>query len=161
VDWEIFRPALERIDQKVRKSAAGCKPTCRVLMFKLLILQRLYGLSDERLEYQVRDRLSFMRFLGLGLDGKVPDARTVWAFREALEDASVGGRFVRVAQIGCWQMLAGAGRYCCLRLHSKNSPSKTSVEFNARVLPDRPLITKDLRDRLLPMCHARMPSSGI
>jgi len=58
VDWEIFRPDLERIDQKVRKSAAGCKPTCRVLMFKLLILQRLYGLSDERLEYQVRDRFS-------------------------------------------------------------------------------------------------------
>jgi len=85
VDWEIFRPDLERIDQKVRKSAAGCKPTCRVLMFKLLILQRLYGLSDERLEYQVRDRLSFMRFLGLGLAEKVPDARTVWAFREALK----------------------------------------------------------------------------
>jgi len=85
VDWEIFRPDLERIDQKVRKSAAGCKPTCRVLMFKLLILQRLYGLSDERLEYQVRDRLSFMRFLKLGLDGKIPDARTVWAFREALK----------------------------------------------------------------------------
>jgi len=58
MDWESFRPDLKRIDQKVRKSAAGCKPTCRVLMFKLLILQRLYGLSDERLEYQVRDRLS-------------------------------------------------------------------------------------------------------
>ena len=54
-------------------------------MFKLLILQRLYGLSDERLEYQVRDRLSFMRFLGLDLAEKVPDARTVWAFREALK----------------------------------------------------------------------------
>ena len=98
VDWEIFRPALERIDQKVRKSAAGCKPTCRVLMFKLLILQRLYGLSDERLEYQVRDRLSFMRFLGLDLAEKVPDARTVWAFREALEDASARGGFVRATQ---------------------------------------------------------------
>ena len=85
LDWDIFRPDLERIDQKVRKSAAGCKPTCRVLIFKLLILQRLYGLSDERLEYQVRDCLSFMRFLGLGLDGKIPDARTVWAFREALK----------------------------------------------------------------------------
>ena len=85
VDWEIFRPDLERIDQKVRKNAAGCKPTCRVLMFKLLILQRLYGLSDERLEYQVRDRLSFMRFLNLDLAEKVPDARTVWAFREALK----------------------------------------------------------------------------
>ena len=48
VDWEIFRPDLERIDQKVRKSAAGCKPTCRVLMFKLLILQRLYGKKGGR-----------------------------------------------------------------------------------------------------------------
>ena len=86
IDWEIFRSDLERIDQKTRKSAAGCKPTCRVLMFKLLILQRLHGLSDERLEYQVRDRLSFMRFLGLELAGKVPDARTVWAFRESLKE---------------------------------------------------------------------------
>lgn len=86
VDWELFRSVLERIDQKARKSAAGCKATDRVLMFKLLILQRLHGLSDERLEYQVKDRLSFMRFLGLELSGKVPDARTVWAFREALKE---------------------------------------------------------------------------
>jgi len=100
VDWEVFRPDLERIDQKVRKSAAGCKPTCRVLMFKLLILQRLYGLSDERLEYQVRDRLSFMRFLGLDLAEKVPDARTVWAFREAIEDTSSRRGFVCAAQSG-------------------------------------------------------------
>ena len=70
VDWEIFRPDLERIDQKVRKSAAGCKPTCRVLMFKLLILQRLYGLSDERLEYQVRDRLSLYTVSGARPRGK-------------------------------------------------------------------------------------------
>jgi hypothetical protein len=54
-------------------------------MFKLLILQRLHNLSDERLQYQVTDRLSFMRFLGLKLSGDVPDARTVWAFREALK----------------------------------------------------------------------------
>lgn len=86
IDWEIFRKDLERMDQKTRKSAAGCKPTDRVLMFKLLILQRLHGLSDERLEYQVKDRLSFMRFLGLELSGKVPDARTVWAFRESLKE---------------------------------------------------------------------------
>ena len=50
IDWEIFRPILQRIDAKHRKSAAGRKPTCRVLMFKLLILQRLHGLSDERLQ---------------------------------------------------------------------------------------------------------------
>lgn len=85
IDWEIFRSILERIDAKERKSAAGRKSTCRILMFKLLILQRLHNLADERLQYQVTDRLSFMRFLGLELSGDVPDARTVWAFREALK----------------------------------------------------------------------------
>jgi len=86
IDWEIFRPILERLDPTQRKSAAGRKPTCRLLMFKLLILQRLNNLSDERLQYQVSDRLSFMRFLGLELAGTVPDARTVWTFREALKE---------------------------------------------------------------------------
>lgn len=84
-DWEIFRPILARIDAKARKSVAGRKPTCRVRMFKLLVLQRLNNLSDERLQYRVTDRLSFMRFLDLELCGDVPDARTVWAFREALK----------------------------------------------------------------------------
>lgn len=86
IDWEIFRPILARIDSKARKTAAGRRPTCRVLMFKLLILQRLHNLSDERLQYQVSDRLSFMRFLGLELSGNVPDARTVWTFRESLKE---------------------------------------------------------------------------
>lgn len=86
IDWEMFRPILEHIGPTERKSAAGRKPTCRILMFKMLILQRLNNLSDERLQYQVSDRLSFMRFLGLELAGNVPDARTVWAFREALKE---------------------------------------------------------------------------
>jgi|GEM_PF-2903665 len=85
IDWELFRPLLDRIDIKERKNTSGRKPTCRILMFKLLILQRLHNLSDERLQYPVSDRLSFMRFLGLELSGNVPDARTVWAFREALK----------------------------------------------------------------------------
>jgi len=63
IDWEMFRAELERIDHKERKSAAGRKPMDRVVMFKMLILQNLYGLSDEALEYQVSDRLTFMRFL--------------------------------------------------------------------------------------------------
>lgn len=89
IDWEIFRPILERMDDKVRKSNAGRKPTCRILMFKMLVLQRLHGLSDERLQYQVTDRLSFMRFLGVELAGNVPDARTVWAFRESLKEGGL------------------------------------------------------------------------
>lgn len=105
IDWEIFRPILLRIDAKVRKSTAGRKPTCRILMFKMLILQRLHGLSDERLQYQVTDRLSFMRFLGVELAGNVPDARTVWAFREALKehqlaDALFGRLNLALAELG-------------------------------------------------------------
>lgn len=86
INWEIFRPVLAKIDTKKRKSNAGRKPTERILMFKLLILQRMNNLSDERLEFQVADRLSFMRFLGLDLGASVPDARTVWAFREELKE---------------------------------------------------------------------------
>ncbi len=105
IDWEIFRPILARIDPTERKSAAGRKPTCRILMFKLLILQRLNNLSDERLQYQVSDRLSFMRFLGLELAGNIPDARTVWAFCEALKERQlVDALFERLNQV-----LAGLG----------------------------------------------------
>ena len=86
IGWELFRPIIERMDAKARKSLAGRKPTDRVLMFKVIILQRLHNLADEKLEFQIKDRLSFMRFLGLELAGNVPDARTVWAFREELKE---------------------------------------------------------------------------
>ena len=56
-----------------------------IVMFKMLILQQLYNISDEDLEYQVNDRLSFMRFLGLTLVESVPDACTVWLFRHQLK----------------------------------------------------------------------------
>ena len=70
----------------------GRKPIDRVVMFKMLVLQNLYGLSDEALEYQVSDRLTFMRFLGIDLAGTVPDAKTVWLFRERLREAKVFDR---------------------------------------------------------------------
>src|SRR6266576_850175 len=60
-------------------------------MFKVLILQASRSLSDERTEYLIRDRLSFMRFLRLGLADTVPDANTIWTFREALTRAQVAG----------------------------------------------------------------------
>lgn len=83
IDWELFRPLLERIHDKPRKSKAGRKPIDVIVMFKLLVLQQLYN-SDEELEYQVSDRLSFMQFLGFGLADDVPDATTVWLFRQQL-----------------------------------------------------------------------------
>jgi IS5 family transposase len=92
IPWEEFRPqlvaALEkaglRATAETRKSAAGRKPLDAIVMFKVLILQSLYNLSDDNAEYMIRDRLSFMRFLGLGLEGTVPDAKTIWLYREAL-----------------------------------------------------------------------------
>jgi IS5 family transposase len=92
VPWDEFRPALERVWRKPaaeRKSRAGRKPMDAVLMFKTLVLSALYNLSDDQIEYQVRDRLSFMRFLGLGLGDRVPDAKTVWLYREALAQAGM------------------------------------------------------------------------
>ena len=58
-------------------------------MFKILILQRIYNLSDDQTEYQINDRMSFMRFLGLGLEDRVPDAKTIWLFRDTLTKADV------------------------------------------------------------------------
>ena len=74
------------------RSRGGRPPFDHVLMFKVLILQSSHNLSDERTEYLIRDRLSFMRFLGLGLADTVPDANTIWGFREALTRARISGK---------------------------------------------------------------------
>ena len=89
VDWKLFRPLLEVVRDKERKSSAGRKPFDVMLMFKVLVLQSLYNLSDEQAEFQIRDRLSFMRFLDLSLGDDVPDAKTIWLFREQLTEAGV------------------------------------------------------------------------
>jgi IS5 family transposase len=89
VPWESFRDTLETIRDKPRKSNAGRKPFDVILMFKMLVLQSLYNLSDDQLEQQVLDRLSFMRFLGLDLGDAVPDAKTIWLFREQLKEAGL------------------------------------------------------------------------
>jgi IS5 family transposase len=92
VPFESFRAEIEavvRLAPEERKSNAGRKPFDAVLMFKVLVLQALYNLADEQVEYLIRDRLSFMRFLGLGLEDTVPDATTVWLFREALAKAGL------------------------------------------------------------------------
>ena len=87
IPWEDFRSRLEatwRKPPEERKSNAGSKPWDAVLMFKAIILCALYNLSDDQLEYQIRDRFSLVRFLGLDFEDKVPDAKTVWLYREQL-----------------------------------------------------------------------------
>jgi len=89
IDWELFRPSIESVFEKERKSNAGAKGFDKVMLFKCLILQSLYNLSDDALEFQILDRLSFTRFLGIGIGQKVPDATTIWRFREELASAGV------------------------------------------------------------------------
>src|SRR3954465_1998365 len=92
VPWEDFRARLSAVWRKPeeeRKNAAGRKPWDEIIIFKTLVLQALYNLSDDQVEYQIRDRLSFMRFLGLGLADRVPDATTVWLYREKLAQAGL------------------------------------------------------------------------
>lgn len=84
VGWEAFRPLLDAALQRSTREKGGRPPHDAVLMFRILVLQALYNLSDEQTEYQILDRLSFMRFLGLELHDVVPDARTIWLFREQL-----------------------------------------------------------------------------
>ena len=85
VDFNVFRPTLEEaLVNRNRKNNAGRKPLDPVFVFKVLVLQRLYGLSDEQTEYQIVDRLSFRSFLGIRTFSDVPDARTLWKYRDIL-----------------------------------------------------------------------------
>ncbi len=86
VNFEMFRELLEKRLIQSFKGKGGRPPYDYVLMFKILILQRYYNLSDEQTEYQINDRMSFMRFLDLTLADDVPDSRTIWVFSERLTD---------------------------------------------------------------------------
>jgi IS5 family transposase len=89
IPWENFRPQLQTIHHKPHKSNSGRKPIDVILMFKILVLQRYFNISDTQVEYQINDRISFMKFLGLGIEDRVPDATTIWLFREQLVKAGI------------------------------------------------------------------------
>jgi len=86
IDFELFRDLLEDNLTKLAKGKGGRPPYDYVLMFKILILQRYYNLSDDQVEYQINDRMSFMRFLDLTIADDIPDSKTVWCFREQVTD---------------------------------------------------------------------------
>ena len=87
MDFEAFRPELVAALSYSNGSQGGRPPFDPVMMFKILVIQAANNLSDERAEFLINDRLSFMRFLGLSLSDRVPDARTIWLFRERLTKA--------------------------------------------------------------------------
>lgn len=85
IDFEQFRNILEPVFENTgKKSNAGRKPIDPVFMFRVLFLQRLYGLSDAQIEYHIKDRTSFRDFLGIQSVDDVPDGKTVWKYKDAL-----------------------------------------------------------------------------
>jgi len=97
IDFEFFRKPLRKFFAKNTDPVKGGRPPYDyVLMFKILILQRYYNLSDDNTEYAILDRLSFMRFLGLGINQPVPDAKTIWLFRDKLTAGGMVDKLFRL-----------------------------------------------------------------
>ena len=86
INWKVFESAINEpfIKSDLAKSKGGRPSFCKLMLFKALIIQSLYNLSDEQLEYQILDRTSFKKFLGLNKSDRVSDSRTFWHFREQL-----------------------------------------------------------------------------
>ena len=89
INWEGFRGLLTKGIKKEARGPGGRPPFDYVMMFKILILQRLYNMADDQTEFQINDRLSFRRYLKLELHDTIPDAKTIWNFREELKKANV------------------------------------------------------------------------
>ena len=89
IKWDIFSADLHSFRKSLKSYDTGRPPFDPMLMFKILILQSLYKLSDEVMEFMIRDRLSFMHFLDLSLGDRVPDAKTIWFFRNELSKADI------------------------------------------------------------------------
>jgi IS5 family transposase len=84
IHWEQFRSIITKALDKEAQGPGGRPAYDPILMFKILILQRFYNLSDDQTEFQILDRFSFMRFLDLTVNDRVPDSKTIWLFREQL-----------------------------------------------------------------------------
>ena len=89
INWEDLRGILTRALKKEAQGPGGRPPFDYVMMFKILVLQKLNNIADDKTEFLIKDRLSFQRFLGLKLYDRVPDAKTIWHFREELNKASI------------------------------------------------------------------------
>ena len=89
IKWELFRPILEKAYANEPKGPGGRPAFDRLLMFKIVMLQKWYHIADDMTEYVINDRLSFQRFLGMDLNDKVPDAKTIWAYKERLKETNV------------------------------------------------------------------------
>lgn len=110
IPWEMFRKELRSVREITDPKRGGRPSYDVVMMFKILILQGLYNLSDEDMEYQIADRISFQKFLEIEPGKSVPDANTIWNFREKLKKLNLSDPlFQRFERILCESGLKAKG----------------------------------------------------
>jgi IS5 family transposase len=107
IDWNLFKPVLDMIPKEEPKAPGGRPGFEPLMMFKVLVIGYLYNLGDAQLEFQITDRHSFKRFLGMTAADKAPDEKTIWAFREKL----VANDLVNRAFEAFHALLDGAGLF--------------------------------------------------
>lgn len=90
VNWDVFVPVLNTAIPRPTYEKGGRPPFSNLLMLKILIIKRMYNLSHDQTEYQINDRISFMRFLGLGMADRIPDAKTIWLYEDLLSKSEAG-----------------------------------------------------------------------
>src|ERR1700682_705738 len=162
VPFESFRPKLKaalikgelRRSEAERKNSAGRKPWDEVVIFKALVLQALYNLSDDQAEYQLRDRFSFMRFLGLELEDAVPDAKTLWLYREALAKAGAVKELFDLCSSGRAQRAIPRSHRCDRRCRPTRPKPCCSYQEHLRTFDCR------ARSRRSPRNGARICAGG-
>ena len=142
IPWESFRPLLEKGYAQDRKRNAGRKQIDPLILFKILILQQLFNLSDEEVEFQVNDRRSFEEFVGLGVMNSIPDATTVVFFRERLRKAGVIEELFEMfeaclrsqgLQARCGQIIDAT----LVHVPKQRNTREENTEIKARHLPNR------------------------
>jgi len=107
VDWSGLAGAVNKATGREAPQPQGGRPPYPTeSLLKIVVLQQLYGnLSDEAMEYALLDRLSWQRFVGLAHARDLPDAKTIWAFKELI--AQGGGATLLFEIVG--EQLASAG----------------------------------------------------
>ncbi|HEX7988397.1 MAG TPA: IS5 family transposase [Duganella sp.] len=87
VDFAALADALDKAAPRPGRERGGRPPFPTEVMVQILLIQQLFNLSDEQMEFQLLDRLSFQRFAGLRDSSQIPDRTTIWTFKERLIEA--------------------------------------------------------------------------
>ena len=91
IDFSVIAAQVDQACPRADRSKGGRPPYPTEVMVRLLFIQALYNLSDEDCEYQVLDRMSFQHFCRLACALHIPDARTLWSFKQRLAQGGLGG----------------------------------------------------------------------